>query len=73
MAAVTSPVIGAPLSTILIAFELTRNYELMTAVLVAVALANLVSYRFFGRSLFAALRARQGGPRCDLDRAMDQR
>ncbi len=52
MAAVTSPVIGAPLTTILIVFELTRNYELTTAVMVSVVFSNLVAYRLFGRSLF---------------------
>ena len=52
MAAVTSPVVGAPLTTILIVFELTRNYELTTAVMVSVVLANLVAGRFFGRSFF---------------------
>ncbi len=52
MAAVTSPVIGAPLATILIVFELTRNYELTTAVMVSVVFSNLVAYRLFGRSLF---------------------
>ena len=52
MMAVTSPVIGAPLATILIVFELTRNYDLTIAAMVAVVFANLVSYRMFGRSLF---------------------
>ena len=52
MAAVTSPVIGAPLATILIVFELTRNYELTTAVMVSVVFSNVVAYRLFGRSLF---------------------
>lgn len=52
MVAVTSPVIGAPLTTILIVFELTRNYDLATAAMVSVAFSNLVSYRIFGRSLF---------------------
>ncbi len=52
MAAVASPVIGAPLTTILIIFELTRNYELSTAVMVSVVFSNLVAYRLFGRSLF---------------------
>ncbi len=52
MAAVTGPVMGAPLSTILIVFELTRNYELTTAVMVAVVFSNLVAYRLFGRSMF---------------------
>jgi CIC family chloride channel protein len=59
MMAVTSPVIGAPLTTILIVFELTRNYDLTIAAMVAVVFSNLVAYRVFGRSLFdAQLRAR---------------
>ena len=52
MMALTSPVIGAPLATILIVFELTRSYDLTIAAMVAVVFANLVSYRLFGRSLF---------------------
>ena len=52
MMAVTSPVIGAPLTTILIVFELTRNYDLTIAAMVAVVFSNLVAYRLFGRSLF---------------------
>ena len=59
MMAVTSPVIGAPLTTILIVFELTRNYDLTIAAMVAVVFSNLVAYRVFGRSLFdAQLKAR---------------
>ena len=60
MMAVTSPVIGAPLSTILIVFELTRNYDLTIAAMVAVVFANLVSYRVFGRSLFDVQLRRRG-------------
>ncbi len=52
MAAVTSPVIGAPLTSILIVFELTRSYELTTAVMASVVFSNVVAYRLFGRSLF---------------------
>jgi len=52
LAAVTSAVIGAPITTILIVFELTRNYELTTAVMVSVVFSSLVSYRLFGRSMF---------------------
>ena len=52
MVAVTSAVIGAPLTTILIVFELTRNYDLATAAMASVVFSNLVSYRIFGRSLF---------------------
>ncbi|MBX2869906.1 MAG: chloride channel protein [Acidiferrobacterales bacterium] len=52
MVAVAGPVIGAPLTTILIVFELTRNYDIATAAMVSVAFANLISYRVVGRSLF---------------------
>ena len=59
MVAVASAVIGAPLTTILIVFELTRNYDLATAAMVSVVFSNLVAYRLFGRSLFdVQLRAR---------------
>ena len=60
MMALTSPVIGAPLTTILIVFELTRNYDLTIAAMVAVVFSNLVAHRFFGRSLFDVQLARRG-------------
>lgn len=60
MMAVTSPVIGAPLTTILIVFELTRNYDLTVAAMVAVVFSNLISYRIFGRSLFDIQLAAKG-------------
>jgi len=60
MMATTSPVIGAPLTTILIVFELTRNYDLTIAAMVAVVFANLAASRLFGRSLFdVQLKARR--------------
>jgi CIC family chloride channel protein len=52
MVAVASPVIGAPLTTILIVFELARNYDLAVAAMVSVVFANLVGYQLMGRSLF---------------------
>jgi CIC family chloride channel protein len=52
MMALTSPVIGAPLTTILIVFELTRSYDLTIAAMVSVVFANLVAYRIVGRSMF---------------------
>jgi CIC family chloride channel protein len=60
MVAVTGPVIGAPLTMILIVFELTQNYELATASMLSVAFANLVGYRVFGRSLFDVQLAARG-------------
>ena len=52
MVSVVSAVIGGPLTSILIVFELTRNYELATAAMVSVVFSSLVSYRIFGRSFF---------------------
>jgi len=60
MMAVTSPVIGAPLTTILIVFELTRNYDLTIAAMVAVVFSNLVAHGFVGRSLFDLQLRRRG-------------
>lgn len=59
MMALASSVIGAPLTTILIVFELTRSYDLTIAAMVSVVFANLISYRVIGGSLFdLQLRAR---------------
>ena len=52
MVAVTSPVIGAPLTAVLIVFELTQNFDLATAAMISVAFANLVAFRVYGRSFF---------------------
>lgn len=52
MVAVTAPVIGAPLATIAIVFELTGNYGLTIAAMTSVALSNLVVSRLLGRSFF---------------------
>ena len=60
MMALTSPVIGAPLTTILVVFELTRNYDLTIAAMVGVVFANLLAFRMIGRSLFDVQLAAQG-------------
>ncbi|MEI4231326.1 chloride channel protein [Roseovarius sp. D22-M7] len=60
MMAFASAVIGAPLTCILIVFELTRNYDVTIAAMVAVVFSNLVSHRLFGRSLFDIQLARRG-------------
>jgi len=52
MVAVASPVIGAPMTALLIIFELTRNYEITIAAMVTVVFSNLVAYHWYGRSLF---------------------
>lgn len=60
MTALASPVIGAPLTAILIVFELTHNYDLTISAMVAVVFSNLVGYRIFGRSLFDVQLAKGG-------------
>jgi len=52
MGACISSVVGAPISTILIVFELNQNYSVATAVMVAVVVSNLITNRFFARSFF---------------------
>ncbi len=60
MMALTSPIIGAPLTTILIVFELTHNYDLTISAMVAVVFANLLAFRLIGRSMFDVVLARAG-------------
>ncbi|MCD1585655.1 chloride channel protein [Halomonas profundus] len=60
MVAVTAPVLGAPLTTLLIVFELTGSYALTTAALASVTLANPLAAQLFGRSLFDIQLARRG-------------
>lgn len=60
MVALASAVIGAPLTAILIVFELTRNYELTIAAMVCVVFANLIVFRLAGRSLFDIQLAARG-------------
>ncbi len=43
MGAMASAIMGAPLSTILIVFELTGDYQLTTAVMVAVVMSNITT------------------------------
>ena len=52
MVAVMSPVIGAPMTALLLVFEMTRNYEVTIAAMVAVVFANLVASIWYGRSLY---------------------
>ena len=67
MAALVSAVIGAPLATILIVFELTENYQAATAVMVGVVAANGLVSRYYARSIFYRQILRWG---IDLDRAL---
>jgi len=60
MGAVTSCVIGAPITTILIVFELTGSYPLTTAVMIAVVAANVTASRLFPYSWFTLQLHRRG-------------
>ncbi|MEM1296761.1 MAG: chloride channel protein [Verrucomicrobiota bacterium] len=70
MGAVISSVVGAPISTILIVFELTRNYDAATAVMIGVVVANAFVTRTYARSYFHR-QIRLSG--IDLDRGMELR
>jgi CIC family chloride channel protein len=53
MVAIVSPVIGAPMTALLLVFEMTRNYEITIAAMVAVVFANLIASIWYGgRSLY---------------------
>jgi len=69
MMAFASAVIGAPLTCVLIVFELTRSYDVTVAAMVAVVFSNLISHRIFGRSLFDVQLAARG---VDLSRGRNR-
>jgi CIC family chloride channel protein len=52
MAAVSSAVIGAPLSAVLIVLELTQSYQYAVAAMMAVMVCSLITARVFGQSYF---------------------
>ncbi|MEE4210169.1 MAG: chloride channel protein, partial [Parvularcula sp.] len=52
MGAVSGAIIGAPISTTLIVFELTGDYTMTAALMIAVGLATLMTQVFFGTSWF---------------------
>ncbi len=52
MSAVAAAVLGAPISTILIVFELTGDYTMTVAVMVATSVASLVVRQVLGTSFF---------------------
>ncbi len=60
MGAVASAVLGAPISTILIVFELTGDYQIATALMVAVVFSSIVTQSLLGRSFFTMQLARKG-------------
>jgi chloride channel protein, CIC family len=52
MGAVASAVLGAPISTILIVFELTGDYQVVIAVMVGSSVATIVTRALVGKSFF---------------------
>jgi CIC family chloride channel protein len=60
MAAVAGAVLGAPISTILIVFELTGDYALTIAVMVAVVIASAITRHAIGHSFFTLQLERAG-------------
>jgi chloride channel protein, CIC family len=60
MGAVAAAVLGAPVSTTLIVFEMTGDWQTAIAVLAAVSTATAVASRFIHRSFFLTQLARRG-------------
>lgn len=52
MAAVSSAVIGAPVTAVIIVLELTQSYTYTVAVMISVMLCSLITNRLFGHSFF---------------------
>ncbi len=53
MGAVTGAVLGAPISTTMIVFELTGGYEMTIALLLSVSIASMIMQALIGQSFFA--------------------
>jgi len=60
MGAVAGAVLGAPISTALIVFELTGGYELTIALLLSVSIASMITQGVLGKSYFLWLLAQRG-------------
>ncbi len=60
MGAVTASILGAPISTTLIVFELTGDYQLAIVVMVTVAMASIATHQMLGRSFFHMQLERRG-------------
>lgn len=60
MGAVAGAVLGAPISTILIVFEMTGDYTLTLGVMIATTVASMLTQSLFGHSFFTWQLARRG-------------
>ncbi len=69
MGAVSSAVLGAPISTILIIFELTGDYQITLALMAAVVVANLVTSHYLKSTSFFHLQLKRSGKDIEGSRA----
>ncbi|MBH63776.1 MAG: chloride channel protein [Alphaproteobacteria bacterium] len=60
MGAVAAPVLGAPISTVLMMFELIGDFSVTVAAMIAIAVASIVTHQILGQSFFAWQLNRQG-------------
>ena len=60
MGAVAGAVLGAPISTILMVFELTNDYAITIAVMIATAIASVITQQTHGHSFFTGQLQRRG-------------
>ncbi|MQA66006.1 MAG: CBS domain-containing protein [Alphaproteobacteria bacterium] len=60
MGAVAGAILGAPISTILIIFELTSNFTLTIAVMIGVVIASVITQQVAGKSFFVVQLERRG-------------
>lgn len=60
MGAVAGAVLGAPISTILIIFELTNDFKLTIGVMFAVVIASVITQQLHGKSFFSWLLESRG-------------
>lgn len=60
MGAVAGSVLGAPISTILMVFELTGDYSLTIGVMIATVIASLLTQQIYGFSFFTRQLDRRG-------------
>ncbi len=78
MGAVAAAVLGAPISTTLIIFEMTGDYAITVAVMVSVVVASVITQQLYGGNFFTAQLERRGvdlkgGPEKALLRALKVR
>ena len=52
MAAVSGTIVGAPISMVMLVFELTKSYDFAVSAMLSVVVANLFSHLVFSHSLF---------------------